>query len=115
ALDELVRLARDTRPDAVLVAGDIFDRSVPPTEAVLLLDEVLARLVLDLRVPTLMIAGNNDSAARLGFASRLLRDSGLVIVGTCDSHAPLVLADAHGPVEVHGVAYGEPAMVRMAF
>ena len=61
ALDQLVDLAREARVDAVLIAGDIYDRAIPPPEAVQLLDEVVSRLVLDRHVPVLMIGGNHDS------------------------------------------------------
>ncbi|PCH53720.1 MAG: exonuclease sbcCD subunit D, partial [Burkholderiaceae bacterium] len=63
-LDQFVALVRDLRPDAVLIAGDVYDRAVPPPEAVALLDDVLARIVVDAGVPVVMIAGNHDSAQR---------------------------------------------------
>src|SRR5213593_3535765 len=68
-LEQVVAIARDGRPDVVLVAGDVYDRAVPPPEAVELLDEVLSRLVLDLKLPVVMIAGNHDSPGRLHFGS----------------------------------------------
>ena len=64
-LDQFVDPAREQRPDAVLLAGDVYDRAVPPPEAVALLDDVLARIVAGLRVPVVMIAGNHDNAQRL--------------------------------------------------
>ena len=51
-LDQFVAFVKDEKPDAVLIAGDIYDRAVPPPEAVGLLDDVLSRLVLDLKVPS---------------------------------------------------------------
>ena len=60
-LDRLVELAREEKPDAVLIAGDVYDRSVPPAMAVDLLDSVLCRLVSDLRLKVVLIAGNHDS------------------------------------------------------
>ncbi|MDF1585069.1 exonuclease SbcCD subunit D [Marinimicrococcus flavescens] len=112
ALDQIVAAAAELRPDAVIVAGDIYDRAVPPHEAVELLDEVLARLVQDLRLPTLLIAGNHDSPARLAFGARLMRGAGLVVVGQAGASPPLVLEDAHGPLDIFGLAYAEPALVR---
>lgn len=114
ALDLLVEAAAELRPDAVIVAGDVYDRAVPPHEAVELLDEVLARLVGDLRLPTLLIAGNHDSPARLAFGSRLMRGAGLVVVGQPAAAAPLTLEDAHGKLDICGLAYAEPAAVRAA-
>ena len=80
-LDQFVALVRDLRPDAVLIAGDVYDRAVPPPEAVALLDDVLARIVVDAGVPVVMIAGNHDSAQRLGFGARLLAARGLHVAG----------------------------------
>ena len=56
-LDQLVRLIKDEKPDLLIVAGDVYDRAVPPPEAVELLDDVLSRIVLGLKVPVLLIAG----------------------------------------------------------
>jgi exonuclease SbcD len=97
-LDDLVRMVRDERPDAVLVAGDIYDRSVPPADAVRLLDDTLTRLVVGLRTPVFVIAGNHDGPDRLSFGARLM--------------AGAVLADAHGEVEVFALPYAEPPMMR---
>ena len=80
-LDQFVDLVADVRPAAVLVAGDIYDRGVPPPEAVELLNDVLERIVRGLGVPVVMIAGNHDSPTRLGFGSRLLAAEGLHIAG----------------------------------
>ena len=71
ALDRLFGLLKDARPDALVVAGDVYDRAVPPTEAVALLDDFLCR-VADLGVPVVAIAGNHDSAERVAFGARLL-------------------------------------------
>jgi len=80
-LDQFVDLAKQEKPDVVLIAGDVCDRAVPPTEAVNLLDDVLSRLVLTLRLQVILIAGNHDSSPRLSFGSRLLADRGLHIQG----------------------------------
>ena len=69
-LAEFVRIAADSRPDAILLAGDVYDRSVPPAEAVRLLDLVLEQLVLELGIPVVMIAGNHDGPDRIAFGSR---------------------------------------------
>ena len=112
-LGEFVRLAADLRPDAILLAGDIFDRSVPPSEAVRLLDVVLTELVQGLRIPVVMIAGNHDGPDRLAFGASLLGGAGLVVRGVVESHVqPLVLHDAHGAVAIHALPYAEPGVVR---
>ncbi len=92
-LERLVLAARDERPDVVVVAGDVYDRAVPPAEAVALLDEVLTRLA-DLGVPVVVIAGNHDSGERLSFGARLLAGRGVHLRGA--------LLNAHEPIEVPG-------------
>ena len=114
-LQQFVRIAADTRPDAILLAGDIYDRSVPPAEAVRLLDLVLSELILELKIPVVMIAGNHDGPDRLAFGSGLLQRAGLTVRGPVEMDAmPLVLRDAHGEVEIHALPYAEPALVRSA-
>lgn len=115
-LDELVHLARDARAEAVVIAGDVYDRAVPPVEAVELFDEVLSRLLLDEKLKVIYIAGNHDSAARLGFGSRLLAGGGVFVAGQLQADAaPIVLDDAHGKVSFSLLPYMEPATVRFAY
>jgi exonuclease SbcD len=114
-LEQLVALVAEVRPAAVLVSGDIYDRAVPPTEAVELLDQVLTEIVVGLGVPVLAIAGNHDSAARVGFASTLLQERGLHMAGQLRGTAPLVLTDEHGPVHVHALPFADPAVARDAY
>jgi exonuclease SbcD len=105
----------EARPDALIVAGDVYDRAVPPADAVALLDETLSRIVRGAGVPVVMIAGNHDSAERLDFARRLTGDAGLHLRGRiADPPEPVVLEDAHGPVRVYPIPYAEPAAVRQA-
>lgn len=112
-LDQLVDLARQVRPEAVVIAGDLYDRAVPPPEAVELLDEVFCRLVLDGRTRVIAISGNHDSGARLGFASRLLARQGVHVVSALAAASePVVLEDAGGPVKLFALPYAEPPVVR---
>ncbi|MFL4491635.1 exonuclease SbcCD subunit D [Streptomyces sp. VTCC 41912] len=111
-LDHLVETVRTRDVDAVLVAGDVYDRAVPPLAAVELFDEALHRLA-ELDVPTVMISGNHDSARRLGVGSGLMRRAGIHLhtdPAACDT--PVLLEDTHGPVAFYGLPYLEPAMVR---
>ncbi|HEY7117216.1 MAG TPA: exonuclease SbcCD subunit D [Tepidisphaeraceae bacterium] len=113
ALMQLVELAGSERPDAILVAGDIYDRAIPPPEAVELLDEVLCRLVIDLKIPVVLIAGNHDSPQRLNFGARLLANRRLYVTGNLPRNCPSVtFEDAHGPVHVYPLPYAEPMVVR---
>jgi DNA repair protein SbcD/Mre11 len=110
-----VAYARDADIDAFVLAGDVFDRAVPGPDAVELLDQCLSELVLGLRIPVIMIAGNHDSGRRLDFASGMLAQAGLHVFGKFDGPPRSVtLADQFGPVHFVGMPYAEPALVREA-
>lgn len=111
-LDQFVRLAGDTKPDVILIAGDVYDRSVPPAEAVKLLDQVLSKILIDYGIPIIMIAGNHDSPERLGFGNRLLARQGLHLAGQPANLAPVVINDAYGPVYFCPLPFAEPSVVR---
>lgn len=111
-LDQFVDLARHEQVDAVVIAGDIYDRSLPPADAVALLDEVLARLVVGAGIPVIVIAGNHDSAERIGFGGRIFARQRLILRGTLDDLSPVVLTDANGEVAFHPLPYVEPAFAR---
>ncbi|MFJ9413220.1 exonuclease SbcCD subunit D [Streptomyces sp. NPDC101227] len=111
-LDHLVETVRARGIEAVLVAGDVYDRAVPPLAAVELFDEALHRLA-GLGVPTVMISGNHDSARRLGVGSGLMRQAGIHLrTDPAACGTPVLLEDEHGPVALYGLPYLEPAMVR---
>ena len=80
-LDQLVAYIEKEAVDALVIAGDIYDRSVPPSKAVALLDESISKICSDMRVPVIMIPGNHDGAERLRFGSRQLSLAGLHILG----------------------------------
>jgi exonuclease SbcD len=108
-LDRLVDALRDTRPDALVVAGDIYDRAVPSKEAVELLDDVLCRIA-DLGIPVVAIAGNHDSPERLSFGSRLLERSQVHLRGTFGGEATPVLIPGKG--YVYAAPFIDPDDVR---
>lgn len=111
-LDHMVDTARTEKVDAILVAGDIYDRAIPSLDAVRLFNHALHQLA-DLDVPIIMISGNHDSAHRLGVGSGLFARAGIHLrtdPATCD--VPVLLDDADGPVAVYGIPYLEPSMVR---
>ena len=109
-LDHLVETARAERVDAVLIAGDVYDRAVPPVDAVALCEQALARL-RDTGARVIVISGNHDSARRLGFSSALIDASGVHLRTRPATLAePVMLRDDHGPVAVYGVPYLEPAV-----
>lgn len=114
-LQQLIDTVAAERPDAVVIAGDLYDRAVPPTDAVDLLDELLSQLVVDLKTPVLAISGNHDSPDRLDFATRIMEGRGLHLAGRLNPEPkPVVLRDEHGEVHFHLVPYADPAQVRHA-
>lgn len=110
-LDALVAQVRDNAVDVVIVAGDVFDSATPAGSAYTLLDDALVTLH-ETGATVIMTSGNHDSAARLGFHSRLLRDGIHVLTDPRAISAPVTIEDEHGPVHFFGVPYLEPAIVR---
>jgi DNA repair protein SbcD/Mre11 len=111
-LDHLVEVVRSEKIDAVLVAGDVYDRAIPPLDAVALCEDGLVRL-RDAGARVIVTSGNHDSAPRLGFGSSLVDAAGVYLRTRAGSLAqPVLLADRHGPVAVYGVPYLEPDAVR---
>ena len=111
-LDDLVEVTRAEKVDVVLVAGDVYDRAVPPVDSIELCEDALLRLhATGARI--VLISGNHDSARRLGFGSALLDQAGVHLRTQVARLArPVMLEDAHGPVAVYGVPYLEPDAVR---
>jgi exonuclease SbcD len=111
-LDGLVETVRTEKVDAVLVAGDVYDRAVPSLDAVELCESALVRL-REAGARIVLISGNHDSARRLGFGSRLVDAAGVHLrTRVADSATPVLLDDEHGPVAVYGIPYLEPEAVR---
>lgn len=115
-LDQFVQAIEKEKPDAVIIAGDLYDRAVPPTAAVHLLDEVMETIVMKLKTPVLAVAGNHDSPSRLNFGSRIMKKNGFHIVGNLTKDLePVVLHDEHGEVHFHLIPYCDPSIVRTVF
>jgi exonuclease SbcD len=113
ALKSLVTLLAVEKPDVLIIAGDIYDRAVPPVEAVELLDKTLSTILLELEIPVLLIAGNHDSPDRLSFGSKILQARGLHIAGRFIKNIQKVtLEDQYGPVNFYLVPYAPPAEVK---
>ena len=114
-LTQILQIIDEEKADAVLVAGDVYDKSVPSAEAVTLFDDFLCRLAVR-QLPVLIISGNHDSAERLSFANRLLEVSGIHISPAYDgSIAPITLSDAHGDVNFWLLPFLKPAHVKRCF
>jgi len=113
ALHHLVELMELEKPDVLIIAGDIYDRAVPPVEAVELLDDTLSKILLKLQIPVFIISGNHDSPDRLGFGSNILRAKGLHIAGRFQEDVEMItLRDQHGPVNFYLIPYASPAVVK---
>lgn len=114
-LGEIVTIIDREQPDGVLIAGDVYDKSVPAAEAVTLLDEFLVQLA-GRSIPVFLISGNHDSPERMAFGGRLMAHSGIYPAPVYDgSVAPLTLTDAHGPVRIYLLPFVKPAQVRRVF
>ncbi len=110
-LDWLLAQAVASQADAVVVAGDIYDRAVPGTDAVRLLDRALTGFA-QAAIPVLLISGNHDSAVRLGFGSGLSQAAGIHLrTEVADLDRPVLIRDAHGDVGIYGIPYLLPDAV----
>ena len=114
-LTRILNIIDDEKPDAVLIAGDVYDKSVPSAEAVALLDDFLCRLAKR-DLPIFLISGNHDSPERLAFAGRLMEGAGVHLSPVYSGRVePTVLADEFGPVSVWMLPFLKPAHVRRFF
>ena len=114
-LHQILRIIKDEKADAVLLCGDIYDKSIPSAEAVTLFDDFLNRLAR-LQVTVLAISGNHDSPERLAFGNRLMEGAGIHISPVYDgSISPLQLTDAHGTVNFWLLPFIKPAHVKRYF
>lgn len=111
-LDQFIKLAAAEAVDAVVIAGDVYDRAVPPGEAVSLLGDVLERLVVHAGIPVILIAGNHDSGERIGFGGQIFERQRLYLRGALGNFSPVVLSGAHGEVAFHPLPYVEPTYAR---
>lgn len=114
-LEQIIRVIDAEKPCAVLIAGDVYDKSVPSAEAVSLFDEFLTRLS-DRGVTVFAISGNHDSPERMAFGAHLLSQSGVYVSPVWDGQVrPISLEDEHGTVNVYLLPFLKPAHVRRYF
>ena len=112
---QILRIIDEEKADAVLIAGDVYDKSVPSAEAVTLFDDFLCRLAKR-NIPTFIISGNHDSPERLAFGNRLMEESGIHISPVYDGHLQSVtLSDKHGDVMFWLLPFLKPAHVKRFF
>ena len=114
-LSSILRIIDDVGPEAVIVAGDVYDKPVPPAEAVELFDDFLWQLARR-KVQVFVVSGNHDSPERIAFASRLIDHSGIHLSPVyCGQVAPITLADEYGPVRFYMLPFVKPTHVRRYF
>lgn len=120
-LQEVTEYARNLRPDAIILAGDIYDKSVPSAEAVTIFDEFLTTLSkMEPAIPILIISGNHDSAERLEYASGILESHHIHIAGIppkyeTDKMKKVTLQDEFGPVHFYMLPFFKPVYVKGVF
>lgn len=114
-LKQIIQRIREQDVDVVLVSGDVYDRAVPPGEAVALFDDFLSELAEDQR-KVCIISGNHDSPERIAFASRLIAASGVYLSPVYQGEIqPVRLEDSYGPVNIYMLPFIKPVHVRHFF
>lgn len=115
-LNELIEIIKREKPDVLVIAGDIYDRSIPPVEAVELLNNVFNKILIDNKVKIVAISGNHDSGERVGFGSEILEKEGLFISGTLVNGVKNIsIKDEFGDVNFYLVPYSDPAIIRRLY
>lgn len=111
-LNQILKIVEEEQPDAVVIAGDVYDKAIPSVEAVSMFDEFLVRLA-GLRKHIFVISGNHDSPERIAFGSRLLEETGIHLSPVYGgSVEPVTLEDEFGPVDFYLLPFVKPIHVR---
>ena len=114
-LDRILEIIDAEQPEAVLIAGDVYDKTIPSSEAVALLDDFLVKLA-DRSLAVLLISGNHDSPERLAFANRLMEGRGVYIAPVYHGEVtPVTLEDVHGLVDFWLLPFLKPVHLRRFF
>lgn len=114
-LAEIIKIIDSEKPDAVLIAGDVYDKSIPPSDAVIIFDNFLY-LLSKRNLQVFVISGNHDSPERLSFGSRLIEKSGVHLSPVYNGHiAPIKMEDEYGEVNIYMLPFIKPASVRRFF
>ena len=110
-LKKIINIIDDEAPNAVILAGDIYDKSIPSAEAVQLFDEFLVQLA-NRKLEVFVISGNHDSPERIAFGSRLMDASGIHLSPVYNGEVkPFVLKDSYGEVAVYMLPYHGPPLL----
>ena len=114
-LNEIINIIDNEEPQAVILAGDIYDKAIPQADAVELLDDFLVKLS-ERRLQVFVISGNHDSPERLAFGRRLMEDSGIYVAPVYDGNVkPFTVKDDYGEVNIFLLPFIKPVHVRKAF
>ena len=114
-LNQILEIIDQEQPDCVVIAGDVYDKSIPSAEAVQILDDFLTRLA-GRKIPTAMISGNHDSPERLSFGAQLMKESGIYVSPVYDGQVQSIgFADEYGEVRVYLLPFLKPATVRHVY
>ncbi len=115
-LNEFLKLIDDQKPEAIIIAGDIYDSGMPPTAAVDLFDEILTKIILEKKIPVLCIAGNHDNSSRLNFGSKLFESNRFFLrTKIIQDSEPVILSDDFGDIYFSMIPYFYPPKVREEF
>ena len=115
-LNEIIDIIKEEKIETVLISGDVYDRSVPPADAVNLLDDFLRKLIKELKIKVFIISGNHDSKDRLSFGSKIFEDEGLYIESRYNGKLRKVtLDDEYGKLNIYMLPFIKPIEVRQFF
>lgn len=115
-LNKIIEKIKEENIETILISGDIYDRSIPPTEAVDLLDEFLNVLIRELKRKVFIISGNHDSKERLGFGNKIFEEEGLYISSKYDGKLKKVeLEDEYGKLNIYMLPFVKPVEVKQYF
>ena len=111
-LDRILDIIDSEAPDGIIIAGDIYDKSMPPAEAVAMFDDFISSIA-DRKIKTFIISGNHDSAERIAFGSRIMNAGGIYLSPVYNGDIkPVVMEDEYGSVNIYMLPFVRPSAVR---
>lgn len=111
-LEQLIHYMIEEKIELLIIAGDVYDKSLPNEEAVALFNHFISEVIGRLEIPTVIIAGNHDSNTRIHFGSELFATKGLYIIGECEQGYQRITIEGSEIVDLYLIPYMEPAQVR---
>lgn len=112
-LDQISSIIMKEKPDLVIISGDVYDKSVPSAQAVLLFNDFITSIIMEYKIKVAVIPGNHDSNDRLSFGSEVLKSNGLYIFTKLeDINKPIVVSDLHGEVNIYCIPFFSPVYIK---